>query len=116
MPGQSTTTRHSTQWPTPSHTLPPIVHGVEVSAGSLNGMPSLQTSLVHGLPSSMGTQAAPPGAPVPPVPPVELDEVVVAEEPPWPPVPVPSIVALPPHPSQVASMPRNKRATIGARF
>jgi len=52
--------RQATQVPAPSHWTPPIEHGLPAAVGWLVGTSLTQTSLVHGLLSSTGTQGAPP--------------------------------------------------------
>src|SRR5262245_13751438 len=50
-PGQSAAVRQPTQRPCPSHSCPPP-HIVLAAVGGLDGRPAVQTSCVHGLPST----------------------------------------------------------------
>lgn len=70
VPGQSSTARHSTHFPLPSHNVPLFEHGLPAAFAICSATPStLHTSSVHSFISSTGMHIAPPEPPLPPIPP-----------------------------------------------
>src|SRR5690349_11053783 len=51
-PGHVVGETHPTQAPAPLHTTPPCVHALPLAVGGLEGVPSVQTSSVHWMPST----------------------------------------------------------------